>query len=337
MHKVFDQMGENLRVHSRQQRVATLLLSKQLGVSKASRETGISRSTIYEWAQRFEEQGPDGLVPLPPTPRAHPQATSRAMAEQITELALANPRWGCDRIEEVLSAAAPSVSSTTIQKILNKRGLGTRVERWLALEQLVENKEVSLTTEQHDFIFDRNPCFPKCSYPRRGPGDVMHAGIWRLGKSEGGDDVYILAMVDACSGFAFGTVVEDRRMSREVPRLDIKVKEFYRKRHLKIHKILIADSFNFSNVGLYGSDRSLSCVGPFLNLLKRPPIGRPCCMLRFQKTVMSEFIKGSRRRKKGISVDKLNRDFQKWLESYNWSRAHEGYPNWGKVPGHVFG
>lgn len=253
------------------------------------------------------------------------------------ELALAHPRWGCDRIAEILSGVAPSVSSTTIQKILNKNGLGTRVDRWLEIEQLFENKEISLTTEQHEFVFDRNPCFPKCSYPKRGPGDVVHAGIWRLGKSEGGDEVCILAMVDACSAFAFGAVVEDHRIPREVPRLDIKVKEFYRKRQLRVHKILIADSFNSSNVGLYASDRSLSCVGPFVIPLKRPPIGRPCCLLRFQKAVMSEFIKGSRRRKKNINVDTLNRDFQKWLESYNWSLAHEGYPNWGKVPGHVFG
>lgn len=334
-------MGKNLRVHSRQQRVATLLLSKQLGVSKASRETGISRSTIYEWAQRFEEQGLDGLVPLPPPPRTHPQATTLSATEQITELALAHPSWGCDRVAEVLSGAAPSVSPTTIQKILNKRGLGTRAQRWLALEQRVEDKEISLTTEQHDFVFDRNPCFPKCTFPKRGPGDVMHAGIWRIGRSESRDDVCILAMIDACSAFAFGTIINDPRRTREVPLLNRRVKEFYRIRHLRIHKILITDIFNSLDigVGLYSSDGSLSCVGAMIKhkSLKRPFTQRPCCMLRFQKTVMSEFIRGSRRRKKNINVDTLNRDFQKWLESYNWSRAHEGYPNWGKVPGHVFG
>lgn len=60
-------MRENSRIHSRKLRATTLLLAKRLGVSKASQESGISRSTIYEWKQRFEEQGSEGLAPLPPT------------------------------------------------------------------------------------------------------------------------------------------------------------------------------------------------------------------------------------------------------------------------------
>lgn len=330
-------MRENSRIHSRKLRATTLLLAKRLGVSKASQESGISRSTIYEWKQRLEEHGSEGLAPLPPTPRSHPQAIAESLKEQIRQLALAHPGCGCDRIEELLGEDAPYVSSTTIQKVLNRSKMGTRVERWLALERLAAREDTSLSVEQHDFVSDRNPCFPKCSYRSRGPGDVIHAGVWPLGKSERGNEVYVLAMVDACSAYAFGAIFEDRRMSPEVSLLDIKVRKFYLKRNVRVHKILIADSFNFPNVGLYSSAGSLVRVGPFLKMLKRPPIGRPCCLLRFQKIVISEFLRGPLRRKKNINVDANNREFQRWLQGYNWSRAHEGYPNWGKIPGHVFG
>lgn len=149
--------------------------------------------------------------------------------------------------------------------------------------------------------------------------------------------MYVLAMVDACNSYAFGAIFEDKIMSPEVSRLDIKVRNFYLKRKLRVHKILVADRFDVPNLGLYSSAGSLIRVGPFLKMLKRPPIGRPCCLLRFQKIVISEFFRGPRRRKKNINVDANNREFQRWLQDYNWSRAHEGYPNWGKIPGHVFG
>nr|WP_309504527.1 helix-turn-helix domain-containing protein [uncultured Roseovarius sp.] len=328
-------MGKKSRVHSRKERMATLLLVERLGsVSKASRVADISRSTIYEWKQRFEEKGLEGLDPLPSTPRAHPQTTAKHVEEQIKKLALAHPRWGCDRIQDFLSAAAPSVSSTTIQKILNKSEIGSRTERWLALEKLVESQEISLSVEQNDFVSERNPCFPKCSHPRRGPGVLMYAGIWRLGKSEIGDQVYIITMVDTCSAYAFGAIVEGCSMSREALRLDIRVKEFYRKRYMRVDKILIADKFNVANIGLYSLGGSLTCIGPFINILKRPLIERPCCLFRFQKTVTEEFLRGSRRRKNGLNVASMDGDFQQWLEYYNWERAHEGYPNWSKIPAH---
>jgi len=40
------------------------------------------------------------------------------------------------------------VSSITIQKLLNDNGLGTRIDRWLALEQANAEKTIEITPEQ---------------------------------------------------------------------------------------------------------------------------------------------------------------------------------------------
>jgi hypothetical protein len=53
---------------------------------------------------------------------------------RIEALALAHPAYGCNRIEALLALEGRRVSAITIQKILNDKGLGTRHERWLALE-----------------------------------------------------------------------------------------------------------------------------------------------------------------------------------------------------------
>ena len=52
------------------------------------------------------------------------------------------------------------MSSITIQKILNDNGLGTRHDRWLALEQANAGKTLELSAEQMAFLEKRNPCSP---------------------------------------------------------------------------------------------------------------------------------------------------------------------------------
>ena len=331
-------MSSSSRVRTRKQRLATLLLAEQLGsVVKACRQARISRSTFYEWKERFREMGAQGLDPLPPIPRAHPQTTAKRVEEQINQLALAHPESGCDRIGELLPEDAPQVSSTTIQKILNKSGIGKRTDRWLALEKLALEQPNRLSGEQRKFVSGRNPCFPECTYERRRPGDVLQAGIWHLGKSESGNQVSILVAVDAHCAHAFGEIFEGVSAPHIVPHFGIRIDRFYRKRHLTVKKIHIADGFGFERVGLYSSGGSLSIVGAFIGALAPPQTERPCCLLRFRHIAMEEFARGSRRKKIDLNVAVMNRGFQEWMNHYNWRRPHEGYPNWGKIPAHPFG
>ena len=48
-------------------------------------------------------------------------------------LALKHPAYGCNRHEAMLALEGVRVSSITIQKILHDLGLGTKIDRWLAL------------------------------------------------------------------------------------------------------------------------------------------------------------------------------------------------------------
>jgi hypothetical protein len=49
------------------------------------------------------------------------------------------------------------VSSITIQKILNDSGLGTRLERWLALEARNAEQAIAISPEQAAFLEKLNP------------------------------------------------------------------------------------------------------------------------------------------------------------------------------------
>ena len=141
-------------------RLTVLELAERLGnVTEACRRGGIDRTSFYDWKRRLQAHGLDGLKDLPPIAKSHPMTTPPAVVARIEELALLHPAYGCNRIEALLALEGKRVSAITIQKILNDKGLGTRHERWLALERENADQVIELTPERVAFLEKLNPCF----------------------------------------------------------------------------------------------------------------------------------------------------------------------------------
>ena len=69
-------MNQNPEEKLARPRLSVLELAQALGnVSEACRRRGISRTTFYEYKQRFEKDGLEGLQDLPPIPKSHPMTT----------------------------------------------------------------------------------------------------------------------------------------------------------------------------------------------------------------------------------------------------------------------
>jgi len=69
------------------------------------------------------------------------------VVEGIVDPVLKHPAWGGGGLEGLLRAEVICVSSVTIQKILKGRGLGSRWERWHALEQRYASEGMELSAE----------------------------------------------------------------------------------------------------------------------------------------------------------------------------------------------
>ncbi len=95
--------------------------------------------------------------------------------DRIKARALAHPAEGCNRHEAMLALAEVHVSSVTIQKILSENGLGTKVERWLALERQNAEKSIDVTAEQAAFLEKLNPCFRERHVESTSPGELLSA------------------------------------------------------------------------------------------------------------------------------------------------------------------
>ena len=188
-----------------QSRLSVLELARELGnVAEACRQRGLDRTSFYEWKRRFQTQGFEGLKDLPPIHKSHPQTTPPETVERIKDLALAHPAYGCNRHEAMLALEGIRVSAITIQKILNDSGLGTKVERWLALEAKNAGKVIEITSEQAAFLEKLNPCFRERHVESSAPGELLSADTFFVGSLKGVGKVYLHAVVDTFGSYAFG-------------------------------------------------------------------------------------------------------------------------------------
>jgi len=87
--------------------------------------------------------GIEGLKDLPPVHKNHPMTTPEEVQQKIVALSLSHPAWGCNRVSDQLKKLEGiSVSAPTVHNILNKKGIGSRYERWLRLEEETAQKEI---------------------------------------------------------------------------------------------------------------------------------------------------------------------------------------------------
>ena len=315
------------------QRLSVLELAEILGnVSEACRHRGISRTQFYEYKRRFQTHALEGLKDLPPIPKHHPHTTPPEVVEKIVKLALKHPAWGCNRLESVLRAEGIGVSSVTIQKILNERGLGSRYDRWLALERRHLESGMELSREQIAFIEKHNPCFRERHVESSRPGELLCQDTFYVGRLKGVGRVYLHAVVDTYGSYAFGFLHTSKQAEAAVAVLHNEVLPFYREHGLRVEAILTDNGTEFCGVEghPYETYLEFNDIEHRRTRVKSPHTNG--FVDRFNRTVLEEFFRVVPQERLYESVEALQRDLDGWLEFYNRERPHFGYRNQGRRP-----
>ena len=226
--------------------MTVLELAERLGnVSEACRRGGIDRTSFYDWKRRFQLQGLDGLKDLPPVAKSHPMTTPVEVVARLLELALEHPAYGCNRLEAMLALEGRRVSSITIQKLLNERELGTREQRWLALETKTAREPIELTAEQVAFLEKLNPCFRERHVESGAPGELLSADTFMVGALKGIGRVYLHAVVDTYGSYGFGFLHVSKQPEAAVAVLHNEVLPFYRNLDLPVRAVLTDNGREF--------------------------------------------------------------------------------------------
>ena len=314
-------------------RLTVLELAERLGnVAEACRRGGIDRTSFYDWKRRFQLEGLDGLKDLPPIAKSHPLTTPPEVVERIGELALLHPAYGCNRLEALLALEGRRLSAITIQKILNDKGLGTRHERWLALERKNAEQVIELSPEQAAFLEKLNPCFKERHVESERPGQLLSADTFMVGTPKGIGRVYLHAVVDTYGSYAFGFLHVSKQPEAAVAVLHNDVLPFYARLDLPVQTILTDNGREFC-----GTERHPYELYLALNDIehRKTRVGSPRTngfVERFNGTVLDEFFRPKMRSQFYESVEALQVDLDAWLHHYNHARPHLGYRNQGRRP-----
>ena len=316
-----------------QGRLSVLELAKELGnVAEACRQRGLDRTSFYEWKRRFQTQGFEGLKDLPPIHKSHPQTTPPETVERIRALALAHPAYGCNRLEAMLALEGTRVSSITIQKILNDSGLGTKPDRWLALEKANADRSIELTSEQAAFIEKLNPCFRERHVESASPGELLSADTFFVGSLKGIGRVYLHAVVDTYGSYAFGFLHVSKQPEAAVAVLHNDVLPFYRQLDLPVGAVLTDNGREFCGTERHPYELYLDLNGIEHRRTKVRTTKTNGFVERFNGTVLNEFFRITMRDRFYESVEALQADLDVWLTHYNTERPHLGYRNMGRRP-----
>jgi transposase InsO family protein len=316
-----------------QHRLSVLELARELGnVAEACRQRGLDRTSFYEWKRRFQTQGFEGLKDLPPIHRSHPQTTPPEVVDRIRALALEHPAYGCNRLEAMLALEGRRVSAITVQKILNENGLGTRVDRWLALERGNAAKTIEISSEQAAFLEKLNPCFRERHVESSAPGELLSADTFFVGSLKGVGRVYLHAVVDTYGSYAFGFLHVSKQPEAAVAVLHNDVLPFYRNLDLPVGAVLTDNGREFCGTERHPYELYLDLNGIEHRRTRVRTPKTNGFVERFNGTVLDEFFRVKMRETFYDSVDALQADLDAWLVHYNTERPHLGYRNMGRRP-----
>jgi transposase InsO family protein len=256
--------------------------------------------------------------------------------ERIVDLALQHPSYGCNRIEAMLALEGKRVSAITIQKILNDQGLGTRYDRWLALEKRTAEAPlpIELTGEQVAFLEKQNPCFRERHVESGAPGELLCADTFFVGSLKGVGKVDLHAVVDTYGSYAFGFlhVSKQPEAAAAAAVLHNDVLPFYDKLDLPVRAVLTDNGREFCGTEQHPYELYLAHndIEHRRTRVRTPRTNG--FVERFNGTVLDEFFRVKLRDRFYETVEALQADLDAWLAHYNTARPHLGYCNQGRRP-----
>ena len=311
-------------------RLHVLRRAEELGnVSAACREAGISRTVFYRWRKRFVLYGPDGLHPRhTEARRGRPPQLAPTEERQILAAALAWPTWGPQRVSLQLAQHGLVVSSTTVWRALRRVGLGTRVERLLALEGhsvasaglLTERTRRSLSRTRTRHVQAEEP------------GELVCIDTFYIGKLKGVGKMWQITACDAASSYALAKVVPVCNAEQAGAFLRHVVATTLAEAGWRLQRVLTDGGSEFKGE----FDKACSELNIRHTRTQPRHAWTNGFIERLQGTILHEHWRIAFRRRYFRKRFQLQASLDSFLQFYNFERPHQGYRTKGRVPAEIF-
>jgi len=195
----------------------------------------------------------------------------------------------------------------------------------------------TLTENQIRLIEKANPEFKERHVESDYPGQLLCQDTFYVGRLKGVGRLYLQAVVDSFSSYAFGKLYTSKRQETAADIIYDRVLPFYEEHGLKIEAILTDNGKEYKG---RPTEHLYEIFLDFNDIEHRhTKVATPRTngfVERFNRTILDEFFRTAFRNKLYLTVDELQIDLDIWLNHYNYERPHRGYRNMGRKPIETF-
>jgi transposase InsO family protein len=118
-----------MEVQDQRVRFVVSALKPEMPFSQLCCEFGISRPTGYMWLERYREGGVAAIAERSRRPHHSPDKTAEELEQRVVLLRQCYPDWGARKLEVLLGRQGIELPSSTIHRILLRRGLVRDADR----------------------------------------------------------------------------------------------------------------------------------------------------------------------------------------------------------------
>lgn len=310
-------------------RLRVLASARELGsVALACRLHGIHRSTFYRWRQQAERFGLEILRPRERRRPQMPNAIPVLLEQRIVAFSLGHPGYGPARIASELRRAqwgGFTVSANGVWRVLRRHGIGTRALRLGLLAGYAAPPEPARDPEPERHIAADHP------------GELVQLDCFCIGRLTGTRGVvWQYTAIDAASAFTWADlhVTPKNPDARFTSALARRVAEDLAAAGWQLERVSTDGGGEFCNQTFR---ETLAALGAHHTRISP---GRPQSngfVERVQRTILEECWKPAFARYLVPKQQGLRRELERYLQLYNYDRAHNGRLTRGRIPGEVLG
>ena len=294
-------------------------------ISKACRDSFVSRTTFYEYKHRFETYGLSGLEDKPKKVPKMPNETKKEIVEKVLELSRRYPSYGASRIACELEGI---VCSATVHNILKRHGLSKKFDRLLAMVSIPEDINLS------PLILRKLEMAKPSRIEANRAGELISVDTFYVGCLKGIGRIYQITAIDCYSSFGMAHLYTEKS-AKSAADFILRVTDMFLRLNIKIENVLTDNGKEFTSH--WGSSNHI-----FETCLREKDINHRYTKVRhpwtngfverFQYTLLTEFYHKALLERVYESLDELQADLDRYLYFYNFQRTHQGYRLKGKKP-----
>ena len=294
-------------------------------ISKACRDSFISRTTFYEYKHRFETYGLCGLEDKPRKAPKMPNETRKDIVEKVLDVSRRYPSYGASRIAFELGSI---VCGATVHNILKKRGLSKKFDRLLAMVDIPEDVKLSPV-----MLRKLEMASTKRIEVNRA-GELISVDTFYVGCLKGIGRLYQITAIDCYSSFGLAHLYTEKS-AKNAADFIFRVSDMFSRLRIKIENVLTDNGKEFTSHWRNTDHIFETCLREKDINHRYTKVRHPWTngyVERFQYTLLTEFYHKALLEKIYDNLDGLQADLDKYLYFYNFQRTHQGYRLKGKKP-----